>query len=130
MVENLYYLSVVFEKPEWHIRSQNLTKCILDMVLKYPASFAIWAGIVLKQAIGINEIILTGSGQDQIKLDLLRLFIPNKVFQSADIEGAFPLLRHKIYKNTPLIYLCKNNTCLAPAGEISEIKMLLKYPIN
>ena len=130
MVENLYYLSVVFEKPEWHIRSQNLTKCILDTVLKYPASFAIWAGIVLKQAIGINEIILTGSGQDQIKLDLLRLFIPNKVFQSADIEGAFPLLRHKIYKNTPLIYLCKNNTCLAPAGEISEIKMLLKYPIN
>ncbi len=129
MVENLFYLSVVFEKTDWYIRSQNLTKCILDAVLKYPSSFAIWAGIILKQAIGMNEIVITGKDPGQLKRDLLKLFIPNKVFQSADKEVELPLLKHKEYSGASSIFLCINKVCFAPLREVNEFKMLLKYPV-
>ena len=130
MAENLFYLSVIFEKKDWELRSQNLTKNIFDAVVKYPSSFAVWAGIVLKQAIGINEIVVTGKDSGEIKMELLRLYIPNKVFQSVDKECELPLLKDKAFTGKALIYVCKNYQCLAPVDKISELKLLLKNPIN
>ncbi len=129
MVENMFYLSAIFEKTDWHLRSQKLTKNILETVLKYPSSFAIWAGIILKQAIGINEIVIAGKTPKQMKIDVLKLFIPNKVFQSAEKEEEYPLLKDKDYTGASIIFLCKNYVCLAPVKNVGELKMLLKYPI-
>ncbi len=126
MAENLFYLSVIFEKNDWLLKAENLTKNMLDIVVKYPASFAIWGSLVLKQFIGINEIVVTGKNPFEIQKELLRLYIPNKVFQSADKETAFPLLQHKNYEGNALIYICKNYQCLAPVDKISMLKTVIE----
>jgi hypothetical protein len=130
MVENLFYLSIVFDKKDWYLKAQNSTNYLIDTIVKYPGSFAIWATIVLKQAIGINEIVITGKNPELIKSDLLSRYMPNKVLQSAIKQEDLPLLKHKSYTENPLIYLCKNNQCLEPVHNISELNMLLKNPIN
>ena len=126
MAENLFYLSVVFEKKDWLLKAQNLTKNMLEIVLKYPASFAVWGSIILKQAMGINEIIITGKTPQYLQKELLRMYIPNKVFQSADKEAEFPLLLQKSYGENPLIYVCKNYQCLAPVDQISMLKNVIE----
>ena len=126
MAENLFYLSVVFEKKDWLLKAENLTKNMLEIVVKYPASFAIWAGSILKQVVGINEIAVTGKNPAEIQNELLRLYIPNKVFQTADKEAPFPLLQHKTYGENALIYVCKNYQCLVPVDKISMLKNVIE----
>ncbi len=130
MAENLFYLSVVFENADWGSRAQNLTKHLVDAGMKYPTSFAVWATVILKQAIGINEVVITGEILEPLKSDLLQLYMPNKVFQSTNKVLDLALLLNKKITQTPMIYLCKNYECLAPVGKINELKLLLKNPIN
>ena len=126
MAENLFYLGIIFEEKDWERKAENLTKNILQVAVKYPGSFAIWAGIVLKQTMGINEIVVTGKDPANIQKEILGMFIPNKVFQAADKEAAFPLLQHKSYGEKPLIYVCRNYHCLAPLGEVNMLKTVLE----
>ncbi|MEP7163932.1 MAG: thioredoxin domain-containing protein [Ferruginibacter sp.] len=128
MAGNLFYLSVVFEQKDWLLKAQNLTKIILEIVVKHPGSFAIWAGIILKQAVGINEIVVTGKNPGPVQKDILKLYIPNKVFQCSSKEAAFPLLALKTYGETPLIYVCKNYKCLAPIKEVNMLKTVIEKP--
>lgn len=126
MAENLLYLSVVFEKQEWHLKAVNLLSSILGAVIKYPSSFAVWAGSILNQALGVNEIVITGTDIRKTRSDILREFIPNKVFQSAETCSQFPLLKNKSFTEDALIYVCRNYECFAPVINTSEVKMLLK----
>jgi len=126
MAENLFYLSVIFDEKEWHSRAMNLLSNILGAVVKYPSSFAVWAGSLLKQAVGINEIVITGKNIEKERSGLLREYIPNKILQSSAAEREFPLLKHKSFSGTALIYVCRNYQCQAPVININEAKMLLK----
>ncbi len=127
MADNLFYLSTVFEKTDWQEKALGLMRGFMDAVLKYPTSFAIWASLILKQVIGINEIALSGkAGFDEMRKDILAMYVPNKIFQSSQWEEDFPLLKNKDYGPEPLIYLCRNYTCLAPVNSTRALKLLLQ----
>ena len=127
MAENLFYLSVVFEKNDWQLKAQKISFALAETVVKYPTSFAVCASVILKQVIGINEIVITGKNIHQTKKDLLKSYIPNKVFQSTDTEvQGFPLLKDKNFNDISKIYLCKDYSCLKPVDTIMELKLLLK----
>lgn len=129
MAGNLYYLSVIFEKREWFDRAQRTTLQLADTVMKYPTSFAVWASEILKQVMGINEIIVTGTDFESIYKEMLRLYLPNKVMQaqSSEIPG-FPLLKGKDFSSGSCIYLCRDYTCKGPVYTVSELLTLLKKP--
>ena len=130
MAENLFYLALIFEEKNWQLRAQKITHSLAETVVKYPTSFAVWALSILKQAIGINEIIIAGKNAAQSSKELLRFYLPNKVFLSAHTETAgFPLLNGKNFHETSLIYLCRNYQCLEPVKTVNELKLLLKKPI-
>ncbi len=131
MAENLYYLSVILDKKDWQIKAQKITAALADAVVKYPTSFAIWASLILNQVMGMNEIVLTGKNILQTKKELLKLYIPNKVFQSADTETlSFPLLTGKNFMEASRIYLCRDYICHEPVTTPSEFGLLLKKLIN
>ncbi|CAN5797565.1 thioredoxin domain-containing protein [soil metagenome] len=129
MAENLFYLGSVFEEKGWQSMAQKMTLNLADTVVKYPTSFAAWAFVLLKQVMGINEIVLTGKNMHQIQKALLKLYIPNKVFQSSDTESnEMPLLKKKTYSAEPLIYLCREYVCQEPVNTMKELELLLKKP--
>ncbi len=124
MAENLFYLSVIFNRKDWFETAAKMTSSISAAIVKYPASFAVWASGILKQVYGINEVVIVGSNNAVVRNELLGEYLPNKVLQSSGAgEEDFPLLKEKNTKDETLIFLCKNYTCKLP---VKTVKALLE----
>ena len=130
MVENLFYLSVIFNKTEWRHQAQKMMSSLKAAVVKYPTSFGIWAAVGLRQFYGINEIVVVGPGHRNIRSHLLQQYLPGKILQSASSSSnEFPLLAGKDPAGAEtLIYLCKNYTCKAPVNSLEKLLLLLQNP--
>lgn len=130
MAENLYYLSAVFDNNSWFNRAHKITAALTGAVVKYPTSFGVWALVILKRVIGINEIVITGNDIKEIHKEMLRLYMPGKIFQCSNYEvQGFPLLKNKNYVSGTNIYLCRNFACQEPVNTINQLKLLLKKPV-
>ena len=126
MTENLFYLSVVFDNPQWQRIAQDLTIQLSTAIVRYPTSFAIWASVVLKQTYGINEIVITGKDHAAFRDTLLQQYMPDKILQTAALgDDKFPLLAGKTFHAEPMIYACKNYTCKAPVRSLKALFLQL-----
>jgi uncharacterized protein YyaL (SSP411 family) len=126
MAWNLLYLSVIFDKGLWRSTVVNMLNSIGQTTVKFPGSFGNWASIMYKLTYGMQELVITGLKPGKIHDQLLHIFMPNKVLQSAsrEIEG-FPLLQQKSFDSEAVIYLCKNYTCFAPVNNVNSLIRLL-----
>ncbi len=127
MADNLYYLSIVFDKREWKEQAEKMLDALNTAIVNYPTSFANWAGLVLKQLYGVNEIVITGSGYEDSRNTILTRYIPNKVVQCSGSEDSnFPMLKGKKYQPSPAFYLCKNYHCLPPVKDVDNLLKLIE----
>ena len=127
MADNLYYLSVVFNKAEWKEQADKMLDALNTAIVNYPTSFANWASLVLKQLYGVNEIVVTGSAYEDSRNTILARYMPNKVFQCSDSEDSnFPMLKGKKYQPSLSFYLCKNYHCLPPVKDVDNLFKLLE----
>jgi uncharacterized protein YyaL (SSP411 family) len=92
---------------------------------KYPSTFAIWGSSMLKYFRGLKEIVVTGQKADQLRSEVLRYYIPEKVFQSSNVEKKYPLLKSKDLKNQGLIYVCESFSCAEPIDNIKEFEKIM-----
>jgi len=96
-------------------------------IINYPTSFANWAALMIKQAYGINEIVITGKAYKEIRNSVLEHYMPDKILQCDSSESnEFPLLKGKDYSADACVYLCKNYRCLPPCNTLEELLLLLK----
>ena len=130
MAENLIYLSVIFNNPTWSEKGNNMINRLKEVIGKYPTSFGVWAAIILKQTIGIHEIVITGNDINSTRAGILDIYLPNKVFQGGDAPRNFPLLMGKNYEEKTWIYLCKQYECGLPVSSIIELKKQLNKRIS
>ncbi|HTS42825.1 MAG TPA: thioredoxin domain-containing protein [Puia sp.] len=127
MAVNLFYLSVVFNRPEWKERALSGCQSLIRLIINYPGSFGQWATLLQAIAYGTVEIVITGKESDKICKEFLSNFIPHRVFQSATSKNdQFPLLRDKPVLQHPLIFLCQEYSCQTPVTEIHELIRLLE----
>jgi hypothetical protein len=128
MAFNLAYLSVVFDMPQWKERAETMMQSLRELIMRYPTSFGVWALSVQQQVAGLNEIAVVGPSAIELCSRVSRLFIPNKVIQSAtSSQDEFPLLKGKWRPGmTDLIYLCRNYLCEEPVATPEKLTLLLK----
>jgi len=128
MALNLLYLSIVFDIGEWRIKAETMLKSLGKGIISYPTSFGVWALGLQQISTGINEIALTGPTSMNLLSAVNKLYIPNKIIQTAITPAdEFPLLKGKLIgKNKNLIYLCRNYSCKQPVETVEEIILLLK----
>ncbi len=127
MMENLFYLSVIFGENNWHEMAMKMLSGMEKVLTKYPTSFAVWASGYMKQTAGINEVIVTGFNSEPVIKDLLALYLPNRIFQAGVAETpGFPLFQGKMFKENSSIYLCFNQVCYEPVNSVDKFQLLLK----
>lgn len=128
MAHNLFYLSVVFDLPEWKERAQKMLAFMYIAIEKYPGSFAYWAGIYHLQASGIFEIVVTGKDTETLLRAILQEYIPNKILQSAVTiaSDSLPLLKNKPVEGNAHIYVCRDYSCLPPVFSLADLKKIIK----
>ncbi len=125
MAQNLYYLSIVFDLPQWGERSRRMLLSIEKAILRYPSSFGVWA--ITGQLItkGMIEIAIVGQQAASFLCPVLERFLPNKILQAQETNSDdFPLLAGKsqgLEEGKTAFYLCKNYACEAPFWNIRDL---------
>ncbi|TAJ52310.1 MAG: thioredoxin domain-containing protein [Chitinophagaceae bacterium] len=124
MAHNLFYLSIVFNRPAWAERSEGLAVALGNAITKHPGSFGVWAMLVQLMTEGMLEIAITGQQANTFLCPVLERFIPNKILQTEETNsGIFPLLAGKGWGKDAetAFYLCKNYACQAPFFTIDAL---------
>ncbi|MBL7733174.1 MAG: thioredoxin domain-containing protein [Chitinophagaceae bacterium] len=131
MAMNLWRLAILYDKPEWRERAGRMVGSLGNAITRYPTSFGNWACLMQEMISGTEEIVLIGADCQEALPGLLAEYIPHRVLMaSGSGDDDYPLLtgREALQKTT--IYLCRNNTCLAPVFSTSELISLINREQN
>jgi uncharacterized protein YyaL (SSP411 family) len=127
MGHNLLYLSVVFDRKEWRSRAEDMAASLGQVIVKYPASFGVWASLLQSLVRGVPEVVATAQKIVEWRKQILSIFIPYRIFQSTDRpDNRFPLLEGKQIESQPLVFLCRNYACHHPEDNLSDFVRLLE----
>ena len=129
MAKNLLYLSIVFEKMEWHHKSVAMINSLKNIITKHPGSFGIWAATAMNIAAGINEIAIIGRDMMPALREVLLQYIPNKVLQANKEASNMPLLREKQVLAQTSLYLCRNYECKNPVHSAEKLFQALNVQV-
>jgi len=123
MMENLHYLSTVFDNKVWQILLFKLIGSLENAIVKHPTSFAVWASVLQTVVKGQTEIIITGQQAKSYLDQINKRFLPNKIIMAAKTNlGDFPLLNGKSFEvERDLFYLCNDNTCKPAFYTVNEL---------
>jgi len=125
MADNLYHLSLYFDNSVWKERAHTILSALGKAVTRYPASFGVWAGLLLEMVIGTDEIAIVGLNPDSLQKQVLKAYIPHKILMCSERQSSqFPLLTDKNEGSQALIYLCRNYTCLKPVTTVKDLLTL------
>jgi uncharacterized protein YyaL (SSP411 family) len=132
MAVNLQQLGIIFNKPEWLEQSTKMLLGLQDVMVRYPGSFGVWAGLLQNRINGFRELAIVGEDHKTKRDEVLGWYRPNLIMQSSTkSNSSFPLLlnRDSPSGNT-LLYLCKEYACLRPTAETQEIRAVLASVIG
>lgn len=136
MLANLQYLAKVFDLPAWAQKAEDMLQSMGKAIVRYPSSFGVWAGELMKKQLGMAEIVVIGEEAERLRKEILAIFIPDRIVQSATRENrAFPLLRDKLPHSDTKIYVCQDYTCQQPVLTVGEmmgqigVKKIAKPPV-
>lgn len=126
MMQNLWYLSVVFDQKEWADRCVEAVSSLSQTIVRYPTSFGVWASQLLQLVKGTPELAIVGKDYRERMEEAGKWFLPYRVLVGAgkNIPG-IPLLTAREQENETLVYLCKDYHCIKPVHYIEEIINLI-----
>lgn len=126
MIQNLWYLSVVFDERAWAERSLAVVSAISQTTVRYPTSFGVWAIQLLQFVKGTPELAIVGQLFLERMNEAGNWFIPFRVLVGASKTVTdIPLLNNREQENETLVYLCKDYHCIKPVSYIKEIINLI-----
>ena len=124
MVNNLLYLSIIFDEPEWKALAEKNIRSLSSAITKYPTSFGVWASVLQLIVNGMQEIVIAGKDALTHLFPVINMYLPNKLIQSTQSDQPqFPLLKGKFKPENSGFFLCKDYVCDEP---IFELKKLLQ----
>ncbi|MBO9729076.1 MAG: thioredoxin domain-containing protein [Chitinophaga sp.] len=126
MMQNLWYLSVVFDHKPWANRCTGAVSGLAQTVVRYPTSFGVWASQLLQFVKGTPELAVVGKNFKEKMQETQKWFIPYKILLGAEKNiSDIPLLADRARENETLIYLCKDYHCIKPVYYMEEIINLI-----
>ncbi len=131
MAYNLLHLSILLGKPDWKDRAISMAEGISQVVIRYPASFGIWANMIFELVFGTEEIAIVGKNAENLSREIMPVFIPNKVLQFAQTGAKeFPLLEGKDAGERTSIFLCREYSCKKPVSKATEFFQLIEKELK
>jgi hypothetical protein len=118
MARNLKTLGSLFYDEHYLDISAQLMHNVIPQAAKYGSSYSNWCMLLLNEVFGIYEVAITGDNADEMRSELEKTYIPNKIILGGT-QGSLPLLQDK-FNNATRIFICKDKTCGLPALNIEE----------
>lgn len=118
MAQNLQKLGLFYDDEEYSKRAGTMLTAVLPSIKTYGSAYSNWSIQLLNEVFGINEIAIVGSDLKSEKIELHKIYIPNKITLGGT-KSDLPLLKNKQSEQTK-IYICRNKTCQLPVSTIAE----------
>jgi uncharacterized protein YyaL (SSP411 family) len=121
MAQNLYTLGTMLDRQEYLGLSDQMLSKMSKILLTDVQWVTNWAALYCQRVSPTAEIAIVGEEADEIRKDLDRFFIPNKIVTGTRTSSELPLLENR----TPLngktaIYVCYDKTCQLPVTSVEE----------
>ena len=125
MALNLYYLGVIYEKPDYTRLSEKMVYHIQENITTSTIYFANWAKLQLLMVNKPFEVALVGEKCMDFNRVLNKHFLPNAIITGSKGESNLPLLQHKFIENQTNIHLCKDKVCSLSISNCEDALELL-----
>lgn len=125
MAHNLYYLSVMLNKPDWAEKAKNMLLSVGGGMIHYPTSFGNWDLLLQKMVHNYKEIAIVGDNYKTLLKQVNELYLPDGLIASSEQDNNLPLLQNRHQPNKTLIYLCKNYSCQQPVDSLEALENIL-----
>ncbi len=127
MATALYDLGLLLDRRDFSERSSRLMAKMGPLVEKEPSFLSNWAGLATQFFAATPEVVIVGPDALQLRAELDRYFLPNKVVAGALKSGNLPLLEgREATGEETLIYVCFDKTCQLPVRTVNEALKLVK----
>ncbi|MBS1533376.1 MAG: thioredoxin domain-containing protein [Bacteroidetes bacterium] len=118
MAYNLKKLGLLFDDEHYLGISAQMLRNVAQLIPKYGSSYANWAGLMLNEVFGVNEVAITGENFEQLRREMEKSYVPNKIMLGGK-QGSLPLLRERFGELTR-IFVCKDKTCGLPSVTVAN----------
>lgn len=118
MAQNLKKLGLLFDLEHYTEKAAEMLASVEPKIKTYGSAYSNWAIQLLNEVYGINEIAITGSEPEAVKLALSGHYIPNKIALGGT-KSSLPLLKGK-QSNETKVYICRNKVCQLPVNTVEE----------
>lgn len=131
MANVLLHMSILFERNDWRDRAVGMADAVNQMAVRYPTSFGVWTNFLQELVYGTLELVVIGPGAAGARDELLKPFMPYKVFMSSETgDEGFPLLKGKTSNSLTSFYLCKNYSCQNPVNDLTQFIQLIEKELS
>jgi uncharacterized protein YyaL (SSP411 family) len=122
-------LGVLFDQPEWTVRSEQMVKALGQALLRYPGSFGYWCRVLSLHVQGLTEVCFMGEESLEWMKQAGGLYLPSGVFLvlKKPVPGLERFSAHPSLERTS-VQVCRKNTCSPPVFSPKELLIRLKNP--
>lgn len=115
MAHNIFRLSWYFDIEEWRETAIKMLNSILPLIDRSAPWYSNWACLMNLVNSGMQQIIVSGPAEGKTKFlpDEYRLKA-NAILGYTGISEDIPLFKYKHFEEQALLYICINQTCMAP----------------
>ncbi len=121
MAQNLYVLGKILDRQDYLDLSDQMLSKMSKILLADVQWVTNWAALYCQKASPTAEIAIVGEDADELRKDLDRFFIPNKVVVGTTSLSKLPLLENRTTVNgKTAIYVCYDKTCQLPVTSVED----------
>lgn len=127
MAHNLLLAGLCMERSDWTEHAVYMLQKISDTAMRYTYSFGYWSTLLQRYAAGVKTVICAGTGARDAVKELRRNFLPHCFIITSEKEiFDIPIVRGKFLTNGLLIFVCTQQSCLAPVSNVAEALRLIR----
>ena len=127
LARNLYHLGKLLGNGDWLDHGRKTASRFKKAFLTDPSYLSNWGCLITNLMSPTAEIVISGKDSLQIRKEIDRYYLPNKVICGSVLASTLPLLLDRPPKDDIThIYLCFDKTCQLPTTSVIELVQQLK----
>lgn len=129
MAHNLFKLSKIFMNEKYEGIVLKMLSHFTEEIMHYGAGYSNWASLYADLLAGVYEVCIVGKDVEEKLLAFGKHYEPNTIFVVTASASKLEILKQRFVEGDTVIYVCKNNTCLMPTGDVKEAVKQLETSI-
>lgn len=122
MARCLFHLGTLLDKDEWKKKAVEMTSKLSSIISSEPTYMSNWGILFSEITEGMNEIVITGNGLEEIRKDIQSNYIPFAVYVGAKTKSTLSLMEgRESFDGKIKIYVCRNKVCKLPVSNTKEV---------